>query len=441
MNQKIKILLVNSCEEKKNLFQSYFSKEIYKIEFIKYDEKTLLQSYNSDLIIIDNSKNDMHFESLFKNHDKNFFVSIALFLYGDYKSLENQYFKYFDDILSLDHDEHLIRSKIFSIMKYYFKLNEAKAQNKLNEINFQHIYETNDCNIAFIGNDEKIFLEVRKFLEKKVASVTFIKYINYYDDFSKIFEYDFDLIFIIGVDSIHQLVYFESEIRANQNLKNAHILYIKKDTDLIFPADIINIGVNNYVRYPLEEKEFLGQTIVQLKNKKHFDDFDRITKNEINQAVKDGMTDLFNKRYLNVFLENLEKTGNFRRQIGFIMIDLDNFKKMNDTYGHFIGDQILKEFADILKKCVEKSAIAVRFGGDEFCILVMRDDDASQDMHFKTENMIEKITKLTNSQLFTDKKLELSISVGYTITQESDLIADLISRADRDMYKNKLKKK
>ena len=280
-----------------------------------------------------------------------------------------------------------------------------------------------------------------EFLEKKVASVTFIKYINYYDDFSKIFEYDFDLIFIIGVDSIHQLVYFESEIRANQNLKNAHILYIKKDTDLIFPADIINIGVNNYVRYPLEEKEFLGQTIVQLKNKKHFDDFDRITKNEINQAVKDGMTDLFNKRYLNVFLENLEKTGNFRRQIGFIMIDLDNFKKMNDTYGHFIGDQILKEFADILKKCVEKSAIAVRFGGDEFCILVMRDDDASQDMHFKTENMIEKITKLTNSQLFTDKKLELSISVGYTITQESDLIADLISRADRDMYKNKLKKK
>ena len=441
MNQKIKILLVNSCEEKKNLFQSYFSTDVYEIEFIKYDEKTLLQNHNSDLIIVDNSKNDMNFEFLFNNHDHSFFINTALFLYGDYQSIENQYFKYFDDILSSDHDEHLIRSKIFSIMRYYFKLNEAKAQNKLNEIDLRYIYETNDCNIAFIGSDKKIFHEVCEFLEKKVASIIFIKYVNYYDDFSKIFECDFDLIFISGVDSIHQLVYFESEIRANQNLKNAHILYIKKDTDLIFPADIINIGVNNYVRYPFEVKELLGQTIVQLKNKKHFDDFHRITKHEMNQAIKDGMTGLFNKRYLNNFLENLERNGDFQNQIGFVMIDLDDFKKINDTYGHLIGDQILKEFANVLKQCVDESSIAVRFGGDEFCILVMRDEKSAQDINLKTENIIEEIKKLINSNLFTDKKLELSMSVGYTISQESDCVIGIISRADRDMYENKMQKK
>jgi two-component system cell cycle response regulator len=438
---KIKILLVNSFKENINLFQSYFSKELYEVKSIEYDSKTFLQNYEVDLIIIDNSMNNMDFQSLFNNHDDFFFVNIALFLYGDYKFIEEKYFKYFDDILLTHHDEHLIRSKIFSILKYYFKLDEAKKQNRFSKIDFNNIYKIEDCRIAFIDRDEKIFNQVHELLGKKVLSIVFIQYNDYYDDFLKFFEDDFDLVFLSGIDSIHHLVYFYSKIQANKNFKDAHILSIKKNTDLIFPADIINVGINNYIDYPIESKELVGQTIVQLKNKKHFDDFDKVVQDEINSSWKDELTDLFNKRYLNRFLENLDKTHSFARRIGFIMIDFDNLKEINDEYGHFIGDQILKEFSYILKQSIDELSIAARFGGDEFCIIIMNNKDIVEDEILKTQNIIKKIEKLTEENFFTTKRIKLSISCGFTITQENDSIIDLISRADKEMYKNKFGKK
>ena len=271
--------------------------------------------------------------------------------------------------------------------------------------------------------------------------MTFIQYNNYYDNFLKIFDYDFDLIFISGADAIHQLIYFYSEIRANRNLKNAHILYIKKNTDLVFPADTINAGIDNCINYPIDAKELLCQTVIQLKNKKHFDDFDKVFTDEAANSLKDDLTDLFNKRYLNRFLETLEKTHSFGMKIGFIMIDIDNVKNINDEYGHFIGDQILKEFSEILKECIEKSSIAVRFGGDEFCIIVMNNKDTIEDETLKIQNIINKIHILTSSRLFKEKRLKLSVSSGFTITEEGDSIMNVISRADKDMYKNKLERK
>jgi diguanylate cyclase (GGDEF)-like protein len=436
---KISILFISQSEKNINLFRNLFSKELYDFQSVKYDDKILLQNYEVDLIIIDNSNNDIDFESLFQNHTNDFFINIALFLYGDYEFLDSQYFKYFDDVLLPDHDEHLIRSKIFSIMKYYFRLHEAKEQGKFGKTNFDNFYRIDDCRVAFIGNDEKIFDDVKRILGKKVLSIDFIYYKDYYDDFLKIFEYDFDLVFISGVDSIHQLVYFYSEINANKNLKDAHILYIKKNTDLIFPADIINAGVDNYINYPIHEKELLAQTIVQLKNKKHFDDCDKIFKDGVNQTWKDELTGAFNKRYLNVFLENLEKSHGFRRGVGFIMIDLDDFKNINDKYGHFVGDQILKEFADILKKCVDEKSIAVRFGGDEFCIVVMSDEIENKVL--KMQNIISKIGECVNSQLLTERQIKLSVSMGFTISQDGESDMDLISRADKNMYEVKFGKK
>lgn len=438
---KIKILLVNFSERNRNLFEGYFSKDLYEVQSIDYKDGIYLGDYNCDLIIIDNSNSNMDFKSLFANHNKDFLVNVALFLYGGFNSIEGKYFKYFDDILAIDNDAHLIKAKIFSMMRYYLKLNEAKMQNKFNNANFDDIYESGDCRVVFIGDERKIFDDVSRVLSDKVLSIDFLEYKNYYDDFLVGMDYDYDLIFISGADSIHQLVYFYSKIKANKNLKNGHILYIKRQTDLIFPADIINVGINNFINYPIDDKELLGQTIVQLKNKKHFDNFEKSIVNAVDYAWRDGLTDLFNKRYLNFLLENLEKTDNFNRDIGLILIDIDGFKKINDEYGHALGDEILKEIAAILQSVSDENIIATRFGGDEFCVVVMDHGKNLEEREKKVRDLIAYIENSVKDKLFTEKQLKLSLSTGYTMTKEGDLFIDLISRADRDMYENKMRKK
>ncbi len=438
MKEKIKILLVNFSDNDLNSFSKLLSKDLYDMQNIQYTNKTLLSEYQCDLIIISNKENNMDFDSLFKNHNNDFFINIALFLYGNYADLYENHIKYFDDIISPDNNDHVIKAKIFNIIKYYLKLNDAKAQNKFAIANFDDIYETKDCKVALIGNDSKIFHSINEAIKNKINIFDFLEFRNYYDDFLKNYPYNFDLIFLHDADSIHQLVYLCSQIKAHENLKNAHIVFIKKPTDLIFDADIINIGINNYIYYPIKKQELIAQLIVQLKNKKHFDSFDDSFSNSAEYAWKDPLTDLFNKRYLNFFLENYEKTGNFNREIGFMIIDCNNFKEINDRLGHAAGDRILEEFASILKKNFDEHSVVARFGGDEFCAIIFFNQDESQD---EKNNLLAKLANSiktgAKSVQLTPESSSLSVSVGWTISNKNDLIIDLISRADRNMYRDK----
>ena len=178
---------------------------------------------------------------------------------------------------------------------------------------------------------------------------------------------------------------------------------------------IFAIGIN-YLYSNMKFKEF---------KKKHFLQ---------NESYHDPLTELYNRRYVERYVEmNLEVS-----EVGaMILIDLDNFKNVNDVLGHEKGDELLCQVSKILQSNFRKSDCVARIGGDEFLIIMPQ--------IMNRENVAEKVRKILREfpiivrAEHTDKCVEVSLSVGVIFTKygEENDYEDLYRRADNYMYKAK----
>ncbi|MBI5099356.1 MAG: sensor domain-containing diguanylate cyclase [Nitrospirae bacterium] len=152
-------------------------------------------------------------------------------------------------------------------------------------------------------------------------------------------------------------------------------------------------------------------------------------------ALKDSLTGLYNRRFLQEYTETLI-AGVIRRQknVGLMMCDLDFFKQVNDLYGHNVGDSVLKETCEIIKKCVRTSDLVIRFGGEEFLVLMLDiNGGETSKIADKIRETIEK-TKIKVSDGIIKKTISIGIS-EFPIDTESFWQA--IKFADVALYKAK----
>jgi len=154
-----------------------------------------------------------------------------------------------------------------------------------------------------------------------------------------------------------------------------------------------------------------------------------ILKKTFNEAIKDPLTGLYNRKF---FYENakklLEIAKRDKRDLLIIFIDLDNFKAINDLYGHSVGDEVLKKVAELLRSGFRNSDIIARLGGDEFVIAVLLGS---------SEENIKKIIDRTRKRI-EEEIGEISFSYGYVKYPEDGFTLDeLIKKADEKMYSNK----
>lgn len=159
--------------------------------------------------------------------------------------------------------------------------------------------------------------------------------------------------------------------------------------------------------------------------------------NRRNQAiVQDDLTRVYNKRYIYERLpfEIAQSLAN-KSPLTVIMADIDDFKKVNDTYGHVGGDYVLKGFAKILKKCIRKNIDWVaRFGGDEFLIVLGETDLVHG--HQIAERMRKKVA--TTTVTYEGQQIHLTGSFGlFTLFDEEITSEKLIERADKQLYVSK----
>ena len=157
----------------------------------------------------------------------------------------------------------------------------------------------------------------------------------------------------------------------------------------------------------------------------------RILTKTINLATFDPLTGAHNRAsYLNEMEQLLKRNG----QTGLLLFDLDNFKKVNDCYGHIEGDRILIETVSILKAVAKKDGMVVRFGGDEFAIIV--NNATLEKMHAIANKVLEEFHLRKNG---TDEVWHpLSISAGGALQQEEDETeVTLFMRADQALYQSK----
>ena len=141
--------------------------------------------------------------------------------------------------------------------------------------------------------------------------------------------------------------------------------------------------------------------------------------NIISELKIDSLTGLKTRTDLKKYLSLLDK-----RSI-FVLCDLDDFKNINDTYGHQVGDEILKLFGEIIKEHISNKDYAARYGGEEFLIIFNNDD---------IKNVKSIIYKINQDLIRKSKKMHISFSAGIAIYNNDKKISDTIRKADLALY-------
>jgi len=183
----------------------------------------------------------------------------------------------------------------------------------------------------------------------------------------------------------------------------------------------------------LKDKHFLILNALTNLSNTVITELEEAQKQLEDQSNRDFLTNLYNRRYFHEVSKDIINVSRREgKQSSLISMDIDKFKNINDTYGHDIGDKVIKALADILKQKTRKSDIAARFGGEEFILLLpMTDIEGAQKIAEKLRINVE------NTQVITDTQepISFTISLGVESVHKDDIeIEDVLKRADKALY-------
>ena len=156
-------------------------------------------------------------------------------------------------------------------------------------------------------------------------------------------------------------------------------------------------------------------------------------------AFTDNLTGLYNRRFLEEHTKKLiPQVKRDGKSIGVLLLDMDHFKAVNDEYGHDIGDKVLKELSRILSENIREADIAVRYGGEEFIVLLI--DVKSKENAYNIAEKIRKKVKDNEIDVYAGNKLKKTISIGLSMFPENGQSIDAaIKNADIALYEAKNK--
>lgn len=151
----------------------------------------------------------------------------------------------------------------------------------------------------------------------------------------------------------------------------------------------------------------------------------------VEMNVRDGLTGVYNRKFLEAKLkEEMDRSKRYKRAFSLVMIDIDHFKKINDSYGHGFGDTVLKSAASMLQSKLRSTDFLTRYGGEEFCCLLPETDCASA--MIVAERLRAGIEELALDN--GGNRVGISISLGVAGAEAADTPSSLIEMADGALY-------
>jgi two-component system cell cycle response regulator len=248
---------------------------------------------------------------------------------------------------------------------------------------------------------------------------------------------DFDLIIVSlgmrGFDGLRLC----SQLRSLPEGRHVPILVVVSDGDKRKLHQALEMGVNDYLTRPVDTNELVARVRTQLRKKRYADRLRHNVQLSLEMAITDGLTGLHNRRYMARHLDNLvsqaHRTG---KQLSFVIMDIDFFKSVNDTYGHDIGDEVLREFARRISANVRGCDLACRYGGEEF-VVVMPETDVA--FAYAIAERLRKSIETTPVAISREPNtLNITISIGIAGSMgPADRAEDLLRRADQALYSAK----
>lgn len=214
------------------------------------------------------------------------------------------------------------------------------------------------------------------------------------------------------------------KLREKYNKDQLAIIAVSSEESEIVSSKFLKFGATDFLKKPFSTEEFncrVNNTIENLEN------IEMIR----NMANKDYMTNCFNRRY---FFEQVppiyQKSKEENSPMAIAMLDIDNFKAINDTYGHDVGDTAIVQLAQILNSSVKGFDLVSRFGGEEFCIVLQNIN--KEDAFNFFDNLRFKIQS-NDIDIAEQEPLHFTVSIG-VVTAFEDNVEKAINEADMKLY-------
>jgi two-component system cell cycle response regulator len=227
-----------------------------------------------------------------------------------------------------------------------------------------------------------------------------------------------------------------SQIRSLERTRNLPILVIADIEDRQRVLRGLDLGVNDCLTRPVDRNELLARVRTQLRQKRYADSLREKVQQSIELALFDPLTGLNNRRFMENHLATMIDNARVRRApLTLMILDIDHFKQVNDTYGHDCGDEVLKGFADRLRGIIRGGDLLCRLGGEEFVIVM-------PGVNVQAATRIAERARLAiQEEQFvidaTGRAIPVTVSIGLAERGADSDAGSLYRRADQALYRAK----
>ncbi len=247
---------------------------------------------------------------------------------------------------------------------------------------------------------------------------------------------DFDLVIVnMSIEAADPLRLC-STIRTFEETRLTPLLAIVRQGDTRKLVRALDIGVTDYLSRPVDRNELTARVTTQLRRKRYIDRLRSTFEASLEMAVTDQLTGLYNRRYLASHLSAMfDRAFWTGRPLALMILDIDHFKRINDTHGHDIGDKVIQEISERIKNSVRGIDLACRYGGEEF-LVAMPDTDKTF-AGVVAERLRNEIAQHKVSINGGRDDIAVTVSIGISSTEEGskdDSAQKLIKRADEALY-------
>jgi len=199
-----------------------------------------------------------------------------------------------------------------------------------------------------------------------------------------------------------------------------------------------NLGASDFLMKPFESEELVARVKSLLRTRFLLDELKEKNALLARLAVTDELTGLYNRRhFFDTVKEQMALGLRHNFKIACLLMDIDHFKKINDTHGHIAGDEVLRRIGSLLNSCKREGELLARFGGEEFIMCLFNTDSAS------VMRAAERFRHLIKSFEFSSNNhpnLRVTVSIGVAIYPQASIITidELIKAADNALYRSKV---
>jgi two-component system cell cycle response regulator len=291
--------------------------------------------------------------------------------------------------------------------------------------------------VLVVDDSPSIRAQIRGVLQQVEGFAEFIEAGDGLQAFKLMLERQPDLVICDLIMPVFDGLKFLALRATRPELANIPVIMLTAEGDANRKVEVFDQGASDYVTKPFNDRELLARVRVHYGLKVLQDELREANKRLESLADTDGLTNLYNRRYFDALLvRELQRTARYKTPLGIVLLDLDHFKNVNDTYGHVMGDEVLRNVSQMVLSSVRVTDTAARYGGEEIAIVFTQ--TTPQGVSEVTERLRARLADYKHS--YQGRTVQCTASFGVSVCDGRGAApspTEVVERADRALYRAK----